>query len=199
MQQTPLKLLMVEDSSMDAELTLMRLERSGLHVQSQLVFDHVGVDHALREARYDLILCDCVLPGSSGTEVLAIAQRLAPDVPFIFLSGIYGEEHAVEMIRLGATDYVLKKNLPLLPKAVRRALTEVQERQRRRRAEEALIDVEARARIAIDAAGMGTWDLRPQEGLLLWDDRCKTLFGLPTSTEMSLEVFLGGIYPDDLP
>ncbi|MFV3288581.1 response regulator [Pseudomonas sp. NY11955] len=199
MQQTPLKLLMVEDSSMDAELTLMRLERSGLHVQSQLVFDHAGVEHALREAHYDLILCDCVLPGSSGTEVLAIAQRLAPDIPFIFLSGIYGEEHAVEMIRLGATDYVLKKNLPLLPKAVRRALTEVQERQRRRRAEEALADVEARARIAIDAAGMGTWDLRPQEGLLIWDDRCKTLFGLPTSTEMSLEVFYAGIHPDDLP
>lgn len=199
MQQTPLKLLMVEDSSMDAELTLMRLERSGLHVQSQLVFDHGGVEHALRQACYDLILCDCVLPGSSGTEVLAIAQRLAPDIPFIFLSGIYGEEHAVEMIRLGATDYVLKKNLPLLPKAVRRALSEVQERQRRRRAEEALADVEARARIAIDAAGMGTWDLRPQEGLLLWDDRCKTLFGLPTSTEMSLEVFYAGIYPDDLP
>jgi len=199
MQQTPLKILMVEDSSMDAELTLMRLERSGLHVQSQLVFDHAGVEHALRQARYDLILCDCVLPGSSGTEVLAIAQRLAPDIPFIFLSGIYGEEHAVEMIRLGATDYVLKKNLPLLPKAVRRALSEVQERQRRRRAEEALADVEARARIAIDAAGMGTWDLRPQEGLLLWDDRCKTLFGVPTSTEMSLEVFYAGIYPDDLP
>ncbi|MCE0778138.1 hybrid sensor histidine kinase/response regulator [Pseudomonas sp. NMI542_15] len=199
MQQTPLKLLMVEDSSMDAEFTLMRLERSGLHVQSQLVFDHVGVEHALREARYDLILCDCVLPGSSGTEVLAISQRLAPDTPFIFLSGIYGEEHAVEMIRLGATDYVLKKNLPLLPKAVRRALTEVQERQRRRRAEEALVDVEARARIAIDAAGMGTWDLRPQEHLLLWDDRCKILFGLPVSTEMSLEVFYDGIYPDDLP
>lgn len=199
MLPTPLKLLMVEDSSMDAELTLVRLERSGLHVQSQLVFNHVGVEHALRENHYDLILCDCVLPGSSGTEVLAIAQRLAPDVPFIFLSGIYGEEHAVEMIRLGATDYVLKKNLPLLPKAVRRALTEVQERQRRRRAEEALADVEARARIAIDAAGMGTWDFRPQEGVLLWDDRCKTLFGLPTDTEMSLEVFYAGIYADDLP
>ncbi|MNG66715.1 Blue-light-activated protein [compost metagenome] len=199
MQPMPLNLLMVEDSSMDAELTLMRLERSGLQFHSQLVFDHVGVEHALREGRYDLILCDCVLPGSSGTEVLAIAQRLAPDVPFIFLSGIYGEEHAVEMIRLGATDYVLKKNLPLLPKAVRRALGEVQERQRRRRAEEALADVEARARIAIDAAGMGTWDMRPQEGLLLWDDRCKTLFGLPPGTEMSLAVFYAGIYPDDLP
>ena len=197
MLPSPLKLLMVEDSSMDAELSLLRLERSGLQIQSQLVFDHVGVEHALREASFDLILCDCVLPGSSGTEVLAIAQRLAPDVPFIFLSGIYGEEHAVEMIRLGATDYVLKKNLPLLPKAVRRALTEVQERQRRRRAEEALADVEARARIAIDAAGMGTWDFRPEDGLLLWDDRCKTLFGLPTDTEMSLDVFYAGIYPDD--
>ncbi|MGE7993637.1 response regulator [Pseudomonas sp. NPDC089554] len=197
MQQT-LKLLMVEDSSMDAELTLVRLERSGLQIQSQLVFDHVGVEHALTEGSFDLILCDCVLPGSSGTDVLAIAQRLAPDVPFIFLSGIYGEEHAVEMIRLGATDYVLKKNLPLLPKAVRRAMTEVQERQRRRRAEEALADVEARARIAIDAAGMGTWDFRPQDGLLMWDDRCKRLFGLPIDTEMTLEVFYAGLYPDDL-
>ncbi|MBN6956262.1 hybrid sensor histidine kinase/response regulator [Pseudomonas fulva] len=198
MQSTPLNLLMIEDSSMDAELTLMRLERSGLRIQSHLVFDHNGVEHALREGHYDLILCDCVLPGSSGTEVLSIAQRLAPDVPFIFLSGIYGEEHAVEMIRLGATDYVLKKNLPLLPKAVRRALTEVQERQRRRRAEEALAEVEARARIAITAAGMGTWDLRPQEGLLAWDERCKALFGLPLDTEMSLEVFYAGIYPDDV-
>lgn len=198
MPQTPLKLLMVEDSSMDAELTLMRLERSGLHVQSHLVFDHTGVEHALKQDHYDLILCDCVLPGSSGTEVLAIAQRLAADTPFIFLSGIYGEEHAVEMIRLGATDYVLKKNLQLLPKAVRRAMTEVQERQRRRRAEEALVDVEARARIAIDAAGMGTWDLRPQDGLLICDERCKTLFGLPASADMTMQVFYDGIYPDDL-
>jgi len=199
MQPTPLKLLMVEDSSMDAELTLLSLERSGLLVQSRLVFDHIAAEHALRETSYDLILCDCVLPGSSGTEVLAIAQRLAPDTPFIYLSGIYGEEHAVEMIRLGATDYVLKKNLPLLPKAVRRALTEVHERQRRRRAEEALADVEARARIAIDAAGMGTWDFRPHEDLLVWDDRCKTLFGLPVDTEMTLDVFYAGIYPDDVP
>jgi DNA-binding NtrC family response regulator len=178
MQQTPLKLLMVEDSSMDAELILLRLERSGLQVQPQRVFEHVGAEQALREGRFDLILrlraARLVRRRRAGH-----AQRLAPDVPFIFLSGIYGEEHAVEMIRLGATDYVLKKNLPLLPKAVRRALGEVQERQRRRRAEEALADVEARARIAIDAAGMGTWDYRPQDGLMRWDERCKMLFGLP--------------------
>ena len=78
---------MVEDSSMDAELTLMRLERNGLHIEARQAFDHVGAEHALREELFDLILCDCVLPSSSGTEVLAIAQRLAPDVPFIFLSG----------------------------------------------------------------------------------------------------------------
>ncbi|WP_028693680.1 response regulator [Pseudomonas cremoricolorata] len=198
MQQTPLKLLMVEDSSMDAELTLLRLERSGLQIQSRLVFDHVGVEQALAAQSFDLILCDCVLPSSSGTQVLEVAQRLAPDVPFIFLSGIYGEEHAVEMIRLGATDYVLKKNLLVLPKAVRRALTEVQERQRRRHAEEALADVEARARIAIDAAGMGSWDLRPVEGTLHWDERSKTLFGLTPNAEVTLEVFYAGIYHEDV-
>lgn len=85
MQGAPLRLLLVEDSSMDAELTVLCLERSGLQVQSRLVYDHVGVEHALREGSYDLILCDCVLPGSSGTDVLAIAQRLSPDLPFIFL------------------------------------------------------------------------------------------------------------------
>ncbi|BAP45771.1 multi-sensor hybrid histidine kinase [Pseudomonas sp. StFLB209] len=193
----PMNLLMVEDSSMDAELTLLRLERSGMLIQARQVFDHWGAERALQEQSFDLILCDCVLPGSSGSDVLAIARRLAPDTPFIFLSGIYGEEHAVEMIRLGATDYVLKKNLSLLPKAVGRALTEVQERQRRRRAEEALADVEARARIAIDAAGMGSWDFRPQDGLLLWDDRCKALFSLPADTEMDLPLFYAGLHPDD--
>ncbi|WP_312936183.1 response regulator [Pseudomonas sp.] len=198
MQEKSLKLLLVEDSSMDAELTLMRLERSGLHMQATLMFDHAGVENALRTDSFDLILCDCVLPSSSGTQVLAIAQRLAPDTPFIFLSGIYGEEHAVEMIRLGATDYVLKKNLSLLPKAVRRALTEVQERQRRHTAEEALADVEARARIAIDAAGMGTWDLRPVDGILRWDERAKALFGLPVDSDVTLQMFYDGIYPEDL-
>lgn len=199
MLPTPLKLLMVEDSSLDAELTLLRLERNGLQVQARQVHDHLGAEQALQHETFDLILCDCVLPSSSGTQVLATAQRLAPDVPFIFLSGIYGEEHAVEMIRLGATDYILKKNLSLLPKAVRRALTEVQERQRRRRAEEALADVEARARIALDAAGMGTWDLRPEQALLLWDDRCKALFGLPSTTELSLELFFSCIHAEDRP
>lgn len=199
MPHAALNLLLVEDSSMDAELVLLRLERSAITVRSRQVFDHVGAELALREGRFDLILCDCVLPGSSGAQVLAIAQRLAPDLPFIFLSGIYGEEHAVEMIRLGATDYVLKKNLSLLPKAVRRALAEVQERQRRRQAEAALAEVEARARIAIDAAGMGTWDFRPQDGLMSWDARCKQLFGLPADTDMNLAVFYAGIYPEDLP
>ncbi|HKS11610.1 MAG TPA: response regulator [Pseudomonas sp.] len=197
MLPNPLKLLMIEDSSLDAELTLLCLERSGLLAEAHQVFNHKGAQKALREDKYDVIICDCVLPGSSGTDVLHIAQSLAPDTPFIFLSGIYGEEHAVEMIRLGATDYVLKKNLSLLPKAVKRALTEVQERNRRRLAEETLADVEARARIAIDAAGMGTWDYRVQDEELIWDDRCKALFGLPAETVMDLEVFYGGIHRDD--
>lgn len=74
----PMNLLMVEDSSMDAELTLLRLERSGMLIQARQVFDHWGVERALQDQSFDLILCDCVLPGSSGSDVLAIAKRLAP-------------------------------------------------------------------------------------------------------------------------
>ena len=85
MAEVPLKLLIVEDSAMDAELTLLRLERSGMKVDARHVFNHVGVEHALHEGSFDLILCDCVLPGSSGTHVLAIAQRMAPDLSLIHI------------------------------------------------------------------------------------------------------------------
>ena len=124
----PLKLLFIEDSARDAELTLLTLERHGLAIEPTLVFTHQDAQEALQRQCFDLILCDFLLPGSSGPEVLQIARRDCPQVPFIFLSGIFGEQQAVEMMRLGAVDYVLKQNLALLPKAVQRAMDEVEER-----------------------------------------------------------------------
>lgn len=199
MPQTPLKLLLVEDSPRDAELALLILERSGLEVDSTLVYHHAGVEQALAAATFDLILCDFILPGSSGAQALEVARRLAPKTPFIFLSGVFGEEHAVEMMRQGAVDYVLKQNLSLLPKAVGRALAEVRERERRRRAEEALMEVEVRARLAIDAARMGMWDYNPQTGRLLWDERCKALYELPRDAEVDLVTFFDRCHPKDRP
>ena len=195
----PLKLLFVEDSARDAELTLMTLERSGLELDTVLVHNHRGAEEALHAHTFDLILSDFMLPGSSGAQVLESARKHAPHTPFIFLSGIFGEEHAVAMMRQGAIDYVLKQNLPLLPKAVNRALAEVHERQQRQRAESSLHDVEARARLAIDAAQMGTWDYDPRSGQLIWDQRCKALYAVDDDIQVDLDVFYARCHPDDLP
>jgi PAS domain S-box-containing protein len=197
MPAEPLKLLMIEDSARDAELALLTLERSGLAVEATVVFNHQGAERALLAGSFDLILCDFLLPGSSGALVLQTAQRMVPETPFIFLSGIFGEEHAVDMMRLGAIDYVLKQNLSLLPNAVRRAMDEVRERKQRRRAEESLQEVEVRARLAIDAAGMGMWDYSPQSGRMRWDERCKALYDVPLDAEVDLPFFLEKCHPFD--
>lgn len=197
MPAEPLKLLMIEDSARDAELALLTLERSGLAVEATVVFNHQGAERALLAGSFDLILCDFLLPGSSGALVLQTAQRMVPETPFIFLSGIFGEEHAVDMMRLGAIDYVLKQNLSLLPNAVRRAMDEVRERKQRRRAEESLQEVEVRARLAIDAAGMGMWDYSPKTGRMRWDERCKALYDVPLDAEVDLPFFLEKCHPFD--
>jgi PAS domain S-box-containing protein len=198
MPAKPLKLLFVEDSPRDAELTLLTLERSGLNLDTVLVHDHRAAEQALRAQSFDLILSDFMLPGSSGAQVLETARQCAPRTPFIFLSGIFGEEHAVAMMRQGAIDYVLKQNLALLPKAVNRALAEVFERQQRERAEQNLHAVEARARLAIDAAQMGTWDLDPRHNRLICDERCRSLYGFDAAGGVALDDFYARCHPQEL-
>ncbi len=193
----PISVLFVEDSPRDAELALVTLERNGYQIDSRIVFDRAGMLEALTERVYDLILADFILPGFSGAEALQEARRLAPHTPFIFLSGVFGEEHAVSMMRSGAIDYVLKHNLGFLPKAVDRALAEVRERHGRQRAEQALQEVEVRARLAIDAARLGMWDYEPPSGTLVFDQRCKTMFGLPADLPVTIAGFEERCHPAD--
>lgn len=94
-----ISVLFIEDSRHDAELAQLALERSGYTLQTELVYNHAGVVEALQRRRFDLILADFILPGFSGSQALQEARRLAPQTPFIFLSGVFGEEHAVNMMR----------------------------------------------------------------------------------------------------
>ncbi|KQB52228.1 histidine kinase [Pseudomonas endophytica] len=199
MPLSKLKILLVEDSPHDAELTILALEVSGFKVESTLVHNHSEAEQALRSDVFDIVLCDYLLPGSSGAEVLHIAQHIAPETPFIFLSGMFGDQQAVEMIRLGAVDYVLKQNLKMLPKAVRRAVLEVRERKQRQKAEAALQEVEVRARLAIEAAFMGVWELDIKSGRLLWDERCKALYEMPPTATVDLDYFFSRCHPEDRP
>lgn len=192
-----ISVLFIEDSPHDAELAQLALERSGYDLRTELVYDRAGVVEALQRRAFDLILADFILPGFSGSQALQEARRLAPQTPFIFLSGVFGEEHAVNMMRSGAVDYVLKQNLGFLPKAVERAMGEVNERRRRLQAEQALREVEVRARLAIDAARLGMWDYEPQSGTLIWDERCRAMMGIAAETPVDMPLFERLCHPDD--
>ncbi len=126
--KSALRVLHIEDSEEDSELIGRLLQNSGVACKIQRVDTRAQVFDALEKQSFDLILSDCRLPNFSGAQALDIAHALKPEVPFIFVSGTIGEETAIESLRNGATDYVLKDRLSRLAPAVRRALAEAEER-----------------------------------------------------------------------
>src|SRR5258706_7575880 len=126
-----LRVLHLEDDPNDAELIQAELEASGYQVAIEHVMSRESFSAALRNGGFDLTLSDYALPGFDGLSALQIARELAPDVPFILVSGQIGEEAAVESVRGGATDYVLKQRLSRLGPSGKPALAEVEERRKR--------------------------------------------------------------------
>ncbi len=133
---TALSILHLEDSQHDADLVEATLAAGGIEATITRVDRREAFEAALGSGRFDAILADYHLPQFDGLSAQVIAARFCPDIPFIFLSGSIGEELAVERLKEGATDYVLKDRMARLPSAVRRALAEAAERAERRRAEE---------------------------------------------------------------
>ena len=136
MDRMPIQVLFIEDSEIDVELALRSLEQGGFDVSWECVQVEEELKRALSSHRPQAILSDFSMPGFDGMEALRLAREMAPGVPFIFVSGTIGEERAIEAIRLGATDYVLKDNMRRLGTSVRRALSEASERERVRVSEE---------------------------------------------------------------
>jgi signal transduction histidine kinase len=133
-----LRVLMVEDNPSDVELELLTLRRDGFDVSSDVVQTAEDFTERIRTASYDLILADYNLPQWKGTEALEILRGENLDVPLIVVTGYLGEEKAVDYIKQGATDCVLKDRLARLPPSVRRAQEEKQLRDQHRQAEEEL-------------------------------------------------------------
>ncbi len=133
-----LRVLIVEDSEEDAELIVLELERAGYQVVHKRIQNREQMLESLREQDWDLVLSDYRMPGFSGLEALDIWKQHGSDQPFIIVSGTIGEELAVEAMKAGAHDYVLKRNISRLGPVVDRALRDVDERRLRREAEESL-------------------------------------------------------------
>lgn len=131
-----IRLLILEDAATEAEIAVRHLKTAGMLCEWKRVEREGEFRKAIEEWRPDVILSDFTLPQFDGLTALAIATAVAPDVPFIFLSGTIGEERAIEALKRGAVDYVLKSNLARLVPAVERALDDVASRLARRAAEE---------------------------------------------------------------
>lgn len=130
-----LRALVLEDNPADAELTLRELAGSGFEVAADLASTREEFIERLRADNYDIVLADYRLPGWTGLAALEFTQREGKDIPVIIVTGTLGDELAVECIKKGAADYVLKDGLPRLPVAVRRALEDKRVREERRQAE----------------------------------------------------------------
>jgi signal transduction histidine kinase len=133
-----LRVLLVEDNGADVELELLTLRKDGFDVSGDVAQTAEEFTTRIRAIQYDLILADYNLPQWKGTEALEILCRENLDIPLIVVTGYLGEEKAVDYVKQGATDCVLKDRLARLPVAVRRALAEKQLRDQRRKAEEEL-------------------------------------------------------------
>ncbi|HYG54580.1 MAG TPA: response regulator [Burkholderiales bacterium] len=121
---TRLRVLLLEDQPADAELTLAALGDGGFACEPTVAATRPEFEAAFRQGAYDLVVADYRLPAYSGLEALRYVRERDALVPFVLVSGALGEERAVEALRAGATDYVLKDSLARLPTAVGRALEE---------------------------------------------------------------------------
>lgn len=136
--QAKLCALLVEDNPLDATLVLRALYKEGFDVTADVVQDESAFTRALRARPPEVVLADYNLPNWRGMETLDVLRREGLDIPMILVSGALGDMSAVECIKQGATDYVLKDRLARLPSVVRRALAEKDIREQRKRAEAAL-------------------------------------------------------------
>jgi len=194
-----LRLLMIEDVPTDAELEIRELKRAGMRVSHRLVETEETFREAIREFQPQLIISDFSMPHFDGMWALALARELAPDTPFLFVSGTIGEEYAIRALKNGATDYVLKNNLVRLPAAVERALLDSQERLARRKAEQELEETRSRLDSIVSSLSDVVWSVSPKPYRMLYVSRAiEALWRRPVQAFYdNPDTWLEQIHPDD--
>ena len=196
-------ILDLEDDPLDTELVQANLAEGGITCEIVRVQTREEFVAALKGSDFDLIFSDYSLPSFDGLSALKLAKEIRPEVPFILVSGAIGEDRAIEALKSGATDYVLKQRLERLVPAVRRAVREAEERTERRRAEEALGRSEGRYRTLVEQIPAITYVQEPLESsnpkaVTYMSPQYETILGYPAQSEMlDEEHWLRILHPED--
>lgn len=135
----PLKILHLEDNKRDADLVRDLLESTWPGCRISVVVTREEYLEAIKSGAFDVVLSDYQIPGFDGMEALTLVRELAPELPFVFFSGTIGEERAIDAMRAGAADYVIKDRMQRLPIAIQRAVHDSEVKRARGRAEDELV------------------------------------------------------------
>ncbi|MDY7022355.1 MAG: response regulator [Cyanobacteriota bacterium] len=172
-----LKILLLEDDPIDVELIQATLRNGGVEVEFICTKQRSEFEDALKTQVPDLILSDYVLPSFDGIAALEITQQYCPQVPFIMVSGMLGEERAIEALKKGATDYVLKQRLERLVPSTKRVLRETQERQERKQVEEILRQTDNLLQAIVEASPTAIITLNEEKKVITWNIAAERIYG----------------------
>ena len=195
----PLNALIIEDLEDDTLLTLRELKRGGFNVVWERVETAEALRNALLNHPWDIVLSDYNLPKFNAPMALQIVKQIQPNIPFIVISGTIGEASAVELMRQGANDYLMKGRLTRLAEVVRRELREAEIRLERQQAALELARTKERLQLAIAGSGIGLWDWDVPSGNLIFNERWAEIIGytIEELEFLNAETVKEKIHPDD--
>jgi two-component system response regulator len=197
-----LKILILEDSREDLELVERELRKGGLNFSSVVVKKKDEFTKALHEFKPDVVLSDHSLPQFNSIEAMELwkqyQQEYNVSVPFILITGSVSEEFAVQSIKAGADDYVLKDRLKRLPTSIRSALEKARTEKEKRDYMRAVIANEALMKEAEELAHFGSWQVDLLSGKHQWSDEACRIFGYnPGEIDPNYEKFFKHVHPED--
>ncbi len=196
---SPLRILHLEDDRNDAEIVKAVLEDGGIVCDVARVESRDEFVAAL-DQDFDLVLADLALPSFDGLAALQITLEKRPELPFIFVSGTLGEEVAIDALKIGATDYILKERLSRIVSSVHRATRERSERAERREAEERLRRSEEFLAEGQRISHTGSWGWTLSSGKLVWSEEQYRVLGFePGQVVPTMDVFMNMVHPEDRP
>lgn len=195
--QTPIRILLVEDSDIDADLIAGHLRKANIVSALTRIREREALENVFRGGEFDVVVHDYAHDGREGYRALSAARAASPNIPFIFVSGVPGEEHAANALKHGATDYILKRNLSRLGAAIKRAVADVERDVERSETADELARIDRDFQNALRAGRFGTWRLDIATMDLFTSDVCRANFGRNSSDPFTYADLREAIHPED--